>query len=112
MSGAIMGRHVAVFDLDQHVAISVDQNGAEGMIAVGQGAARDFERPAQKMLVEFGRTHIRNAVHGCSCRLVNHAERTCDRQGCGSVDELNHDPASRALWFETRGAAALLTMRV
>jgi hypothetical protein len=43
MSGAVMRRHVAVFGLDQHVAMLIDKNGAEGMVAVGQGAASDIE---------------------------------------------------------------------
>src|SRR6059058_1475651 len=35
MRGAVMGRHIAVFGLDQHLAILVDEDGAERMIAVG-----------------------------------------------------------------------------
>ena len=54
MRGAVMRRHVAVLGLDQHVAVPVDQDGAERMIAVGHGTAGDVERPAQEMLVEFG----------------------------------------------------------
>src|SRR4051812_38333085 len=69
MRGPVMRRHVAVFGFDEHVAIVIDENRAEGMIAMAERAAGDFERPAQKMLVEFGRTHRRNAVHDRSCRL-------------------------------------------
>src|SRR6266404_3693383 len=64
MRGAVMVRHVAVLGLDQHVAILVDENGGEGMIAVGQGTASDVERTPQEMLIKFRRTHVRNAVHG------------------------------------------------
>ena len=53
MRGAVMGGHVAVLGLDQHLAIGIDQNGAEGMVAVGHGAARDLERPPQEMRVAF-----------------------------------------------------------
>jgi hypothetical protein len=55
MCGAVMRRHVAVLGLDQHVAVLIDENRAEGMIAMGDGAARDIERAAQKMFVELGR---------------------------------------------------------
>ena len=63
MGGAVMGGHVAVLGLDQHLAIPIDQNGAEGMIAMGDGAAGDVERPAQKMLVKFRPAQTRNVVH-------------------------------------------------
>ncbi len=74
MRGGIMGWHVAVLGLDQHLAILVDENGAERMIAVGHGAAGDVEGTAQKMLVELGWALIRHAVHDRaslvrSCRL-------------------------------------------
>src|SRR6266849_9596921 len=75
MRGAIMGWHVAILGLDQHLAILVDENGAERMIAVGQSAAGDVERTAQKMLVEFGWAHIRHAVHGRASPV-----RSCRRQ--------------------------------
>src|ERR1700730_571789 len=88
MSCPVMRRHLAVLGLDQHVAILIDENGAEGMVAVGQGAAGDLERPAQKMLIEFGRPHIRNAVHGRSFRSAHHADGKCDKQASGS----GHDP--------------------
>jgi len=48
MRGAVMRGHVAVLDLDQHGAIGIDQQRAKGMVAVGDGAAGDVERPAQK----------------------------------------------------------------
>src|ERR1700682_1484213 len=99
MSGAIMRRHVAVLGLDEHVAILVNENGAEGMIAVGQGAAGDIERSAQKMLVELGRTHIRKAFHGRFCRLIHHADGRCDKQGCG----LKPDPEKHALGLRSDG---------
>ena len=50
-----MRGHVAVLGLDQHGAILADENGAEGMIAMGQRAAGDLERPAQEILVELSR---------------------------------------------------------
>ena len=53
MRGAVMGGHVAVLDLDQHRAALVDEQGAEGMIAMGHGAAGDVERSPQEMRVAF-----------------------------------------------------------
>jgi hypothetical protein len=43
---AVAGGHVAVLGLDQHVAIPIDEDSAERVIAVGQSAAGDLERPA------------------------------------------------------------------
>jgi hypothetical protein len=63
MRGAVMIRHIAVLGLDQHVAIRIDQNGTERMVAVGQGAAGDLERPAQKMFVDFGDGHFQTLTH-------------------------------------------------
>ena len=45
MRGAVTGGHIAVLGLDQYLTAPVDENGAERMIAVGHGAARDLERP-------------------------------------------------------------------
>ena len=59
MRGAVMGGHIAVLGLDQHLAVCVDENGAEGMIAVGHGAARDLERLPQEMRVAFRRAECR-----------------------------------------------------
>jgi len=63
MRGAVMIRHVAILGLDQHVAIGIDQNGAERMVAVGRGAAGDLERPPQKMFVDFGDRHFQTLTH-------------------------------------------------
>ena len=55
MRGAVMGGHVAVLGLDQHLAVPVDEDGAERMVAMRHGAARDLEGPAQEVLVELRR---------------------------------------------------------
>src|ERR1700761_9523218 len=68
MGGPIMRRHVAVLDFDQHVAVLIYQKCAERMIAVGDGAAGDIERPAQEMFVKFGRVHDRSCGSRTSCR--------------------------------------------
>jgi hypothetical protein len=55
MRGAVMGRHVAVLDLDQHGAAPVDEQGAERVIAMGHAAAGDVERSPQEVHVAFQR---------------------------------------------------------
>ena len=73
MRGPVMGGHVAVLGLDQHVMVLIDENGAEWMIAMGHGAAGDFERPAQKKFVEFRSTQIGYIGHQCPamCRPIS-----------------------------------------
>src|ERR1700753_27380 len=58
-----MRRHVAVLGLDQHVAMRIDQDGAERMIAVGHCAAGDLEGPAQKMRVIRARNGIGHVIN-------------------------------------------------
>ena len=53
MRGAVTRGHVAVLGFDQHVAVLIDENGAEGMVAVADGAAGDLERSAQEKFVAF-----------------------------------------------------------
>ena len=63
MRGAVMGGHVAVLGLEQHLAILIDQNGAERMIAMCHGTAGDLERAPQEMRVEFRRVERGNIDH-------------------------------------------------
>ncbi len=58
MRGSVMPWHVTVLRLEQHVAMPIDQNGAEGMIAAIDGAAGDVERSPQKMFVELRRVQV------------------------------------------------------
>ena len=51
MRRAVMGGHIAVLGLDQYLMARINENGAEGMVAVGHGTARDLERPPQEMRV-------------------------------------------------------------
>src|SRR5580704_12165868 len=59
MGGPVMRRHVTVLDFDQNIAVRIDKDRAERMVAVGDGAAGDIERAAQKMFVEFRGRHIK-----------------------------------------------------
>ncbi len=43
MRGAVMRRHVAVLGFEQNVAVRIDQNRAERMVAMGDGAPGDVE---------------------------------------------------------------------
>src|SRR5882757_11371235 len=65
MRRAVMARHVAVFGFEEQVAIVVNQDGAEGMVAVSARTAGHFERAAQEMVVAFGRLEIRIIAHQC-----------------------------------------------
>src|SRR4051794_1356907 len=51
MRRGIVRRHVAVFRLDQHAAIGIDEDGRERMISVRHGAAGDSKAVAQEMRV-------------------------------------------------------------
>ena len=53
VQACVASGHVAVLGLDQNVAVPIDEDSTKRMIAVGQRAAGDLERPAQKMLVEL-----------------------------------------------------------
>jgi hypothetical protein len=67
------------------------------MIAVGQSAAGDVERTAQKMLINFGRTHVLNAAHGRASLGVHHAERSSEIQpkaGIGGDQDFDIGPSS------------------
>src|SRR3981081_288059 len=83
MSGRVMRGHIAVLDLDQNLAVRINQDGAEGMVAAGQGAASDLERAAQKMFVPFRSAHIQKGVHLRSFTSAHHAGGGCDRQASG-----------------------------
>src|SRR5438309_7106454 len=74
-----MRRHVAVLGLDQHGAIRIHENGAEGMVAMGQRSAGDFERPAQEILVELRCTHIRKVVHGAIMQTADPTRKDRDQ---------------------------------
>ncbi len=58
-----MRRHVAVLGLDQHVAVLIDQDGAKGVVAMGERTAGNLERPAQKMFIEFAWAKAFDAAH-------------------------------------------------
>ena len=70
-----LGR-IAVALLHQHPSVGTDQDGAERMVAVGAGAARDIEGAAQEQrVIEIGRVagHLglvaRFAERGLACSL-------------------------------------------
>jgi hypothetical protein len=69
MRGAVTRWHVAILGLDQHGAVSTDQNGAERVIAAGYRAAGDLERAAQKMRVTLRRAEIRDVAHAIMIML-------------------------------------------
>jgi hypothetical protein len=54
MRGAVVIGHKAVLGLDQQVTLVVEMDGAEGVVAMAHGAARDLEGSAQKSLVKLG----------------------------------------------------------
>jgi hypothetical protein len=56
--GAVTGGHIAVLGLDQHVAVPIDENGGEWVVAVADGAAGDVERSPQEKFVEPGLVQI------------------------------------------------------
>src|ERR1700733_11292173 len=65
MRGAVMGRHVAVFGLDQDLAVSTDQNGAEGMVAVRHRTAGDIKGMPQEVLVQLSLRQALDICHRC-----------------------------------------------
>ena len=50
-----MAGHVAILGLDQYRAVAVDQDSAEGMVAMRQGAARDLEGSPEEMFIAVDR---------------------------------------------------------
>ena len=64
-----MRGHIAVLDLGQNLAAGIDKDGAEGVVAVGQGAAGDLERAA---LTPNGGVEPRQCIY---VRAVIHIDR-------------------------------------
>jgi hypothetical protein len=50
---AVTVRQVAVLGFDQHLAVRIDDDAAEGMVAMGEGTAGDRKGQTQKVLVAF-----------------------------------------------------------
>ncbi len=65
MSGAVVGGHIPVLDFDQHLLLRIDENGPEGMIAMGEGAPGDVEATAQELLVKPLLCELRRRAHQC-----------------------------------------------
>jgi len=62
MRGAVVIRHVAVLGFDQDLAFGVDDDAAEGMVAVGEGTASDREGKAEEVLVAPGSAAHRSSL--------------------------------------------------
>ena len=62
MRSAVVVGHVAVLGLDQHLAIGIDDDAAERMVAMGERAARDREGQAEEVLVALGSAAHRSSL--------------------------------------------------